>query len=198
MIKKNNPPIPIDPYLYIVKGLDYVGLNQLPDALSALQFAQKHLDTSKINRAANVGRYDLEYGFYKYYRAVKEPEKAEKNLIEAYHQSLSSGTSDIRMLYLRELVKFYGSQNDLTAAYKYTVLYNRLDDSLKTSADKNKIASYEIAQKENAQDEQVIRLQQQHAVQEATIGQRNVIIWLSLAGLLRFACWWYLSTGSYR
>jgi two-component system NtrC family sensor kinase len=182
--KKHDPPVPDDPYLYVMKGLAFVGLNQLPDALSVLQFAKKNEDTTKIGRTGNIGRYDVEYGFYKYYRAVKQPVLAEKNLIAAYHLSLNSGINDLRILYLKDLVKFYGSQNDLAAAYKYTVLYNRLNDSLQTSADKYKVASYEIAQKENAQNDEVIQLQQQHAVQEATIGQRNVIIWLSLAGLV--------------
>jgi two-component system NtrC family sensor kinase len=181
--KKHDPPIPIDPYLYVIKGLNFVGLNQLTDALNVLQFAKKNGDTTKIAHFAALGRYDVEYGFYKYYRAVNEPILAEKNLLAAYHLSLSGGTNDIRILYLKDLVKFYGSQNDLAAAYKYTVLYNRLSDSLQTSADKYKIASYEIAQRENAQNEQVIQLQQQHAVQEATIGQRNIIIVLSLVGL---------------
>jgi len=181
--KKHDPPIPVDPYLYVMRGLNFVALNQLPDALSVLQFAKKNQDTTKIGRAGAFGRYDVEYGFYKYYRAVNDPVLAEKNLLAAYHFSLSGGENDLRFLYLRDLVKFYGSQNDLEAAYKYTVLYNKLDDSLKASADKNKIASYEIAQRENAQDEQVTQLQQQHAVQEATIGQRNLIIVLSLVGL---------------
>ena len=181
--KKHDPPIPNDAYLYVMKGLAFVGLNQLPDALSVLQFAKKNEDTTKIGRTINIGRYDVEYGFYKYYRAINEPVLAEKNLLKAYHISLTDGINATRILYLKDLVKFYGSQNDLAAAYKYTVLYNRLSDSLQTSADKYKIASYEIAQRENAQNEQVTQLQQQHAVQEATIGQRNIIIVLSLLGL---------------
>jgi len=125
----------------------------------------------------------LEYGYFKYYQATNKPQLAEENLLKAYQISRTSGTSSIQLLYLKELVQFYDRQKNIPAAWKYSELYNRLTDSVTATSNRFKVASYEFEQKENAQNKQVADLQQQHAVQEATIGQRNIIIWLSLAGL---------------
>ena len=69
-------------------------------------------------------------------------------------------------------------------AWQYSVLYNHLNDSLQARASVFNVASYENEQKENEQNKRMILLRQQHAVQEATISQRNTIIWISLLGLV--------------
>lgn len=60
-------------------------------------------------------------------------------------------------------------------AWQYTVLYNHLNDSLQARASAFIVASYENEQKDNEQNKKLILFRQQHAVQEATISQRNTI-----------------------
>jgi len=177
------PLLPMESYYYVIRALDYIEMKRLPEALNNLQTAQKNQDTTAIERISSIGRYDLEYGYFKYYQATNKPQLAEENLLKAYQISRTSGTSSIQLLYLKELVQFYDRQKNIPAAWKYSELYNRLTDSVTATSNRFKVASYEFEQKENAQNKQVADLQQQHAVQEATIGQRNIIIWLSLAGL---------------
>jgi two-component system NtrC family sensor kinase len=168
----------------IIKALDYIALNQPDDAWKILQAAGAEKNTSDINTVSHVGQFDLEYAFYKYYLAINELPSAEKYLLKAYQKSIAVTSTGTKLRYLKELVKFYGLQNKTADAWKYTVLYNRLNDSLQDKTNAFKIASYESEQKENEQNKKLIELRQQRAIQEATINQRNTIIWLSLGGLI--------------
>jgi two-component system NtrC family sensor kinase len=168
----------------IIKVLDYLALNQPDNAYKSLQAAEAENSRSDINKASHTGQYDLEYAFYKYYLAINELPTAEKYLLKAYQKSISVTSTGLKLLYLKELAKFYGNQNNTANAWKYTILYNRANDSLQDNINGFKIASFENEQIENAQNKKLTELQQQRAIQDATINQRNIIIGVSLVGLL--------------
>jgi two-component system NtrC family sensor kinase len=168
----------------VLRSLDYTALNNPVEAYKALKAAEGEQTASNIMQASHAGEYGLDFGFYKYYRAINELPTAEKYLLKAYQKSASLSNTGLKLTYLKELVRFYGSQDSIPQAWKYTLLYNRAFDSLQNKTNAYKIASYENERTENAQNKKMIGLQQQRAVQEAVIKQRTIIIWVSLLGLL--------------
>ena len=166
-----------------IKVLDLVELNRLPEARNELDKLTRYSERSGLARVILNGGYEPDYAFYKYYEAVKDMPKAESHLLSTYHKAKKDGILQSEVYYLKDLMQFYGSQKKTDKAWQYTVLYNHLNDSLQARASAFNVASYENEQKENEQNKKLILLRQQHAVQEATISQRNTIIWISLIGL---------------
>ncbi len=166
------------------KVLNLVGLNRLNEAGDVLRKIKDQSDQSGLTRVIQNGGYDLDYAFYKYYLATKDMPKAETYLLSTYEKAKKDATVQNEVAYLKELSEFYGRQRKTDKAWQYIVLYNRLNDSVQSHANRFNVASYENEQKDNEQNRKMTLLQQQHAVQEATIGQRNMIIWISLIGLV--------------
>ena len=170
------------------RTLSLVGLNKLDEAKNQLQILNSLPPVQQIDRVFSTNQYSLpEYAFYKYSLAVSDLPKAEMYLLSAYHQASIYGEVQEKIPFLKELQQFYGQHNNAIKAWKYTRLYNNLQDSLQNRIGGINVASFENEQKENAQNKRLNQLQQQHAVQEATIRQRNVIIWISLAGIFLIA-----------
>ncbi|HMG68944.1 MAG TPA: ATP-binding protein, partial [Chitinophagaceae bacterium] len=166
------------------KALNLVGLNRLNDAWDVLKEIKDRSGQSGLSRVIQNGEHDLDYAFYKYYLATKEISKAERYLLRSYENAKMDATLRNEVTYLKELSQFYDSQRKMDKAWQYTVLYNRLNDSIQLRTNRFNVASYENEQKELEQNRKMALLQQEHAVQEATIGQRNMIIWISLIGLV--------------
>ncbi len=173
-----------DSYFIILRAFNYIALNRLPEAYQLLQPLQKQSSGSAMDNVISLGIYDTSYALYKYYRATNDFAKAEHYLLTAYQISVSSAQTSERMEYLKELSDFYSAKNDVKNAWKYSALYNHLGDSLKTRLSGFNVASYETEQVENLQNKKVANLQRQQAVQEAVINQRNIVIWVSMLGLL--------------
>jgi two-component system, NtrC family, sensor kinase len=173
-----------DNYSLILKALNYIALNRLPQAYQLLQTLRKRPSDSDLNYIMSFGSYDTSYALYKYYRAINDLSKAEPYLLIHYQLAVRSTQTSIRMEDLKELADFYGAKNDVKNAWKYSALYNHLSDSLKTKLSGFNVASYETEQAENLQNKKVANLQRQQAVQEAVINQRNIVIWVSMLGLL--------------
>jgi len=166
-----------------LKVLDLVELNRLTEARNELEKLKGSLERTGLTRIIMNGSYEPDYAFYKYYQAIKDVPKAEAYLLSTYHKAEKDANLQSEVYYLKDLSQFYRSQNKTDKALHYSILYNHLNDSLQTSASAFNVASYENEQKENEQNKKLILLRQQHAVQEATISQRNTIIWISLLGL---------------
>jgi two-component system NtrC family sensor kinase len=170
--------------LDVLKALNYIGLNNLPEAYRYLQIAKTADTKTGIDRLSNNGAYTVAYGFYKYYTALHDYSKAETFLIQTYREAIRDVNVEDKIRYLKEIVTFYGTRNNPAKAWKYTILYNQTTDSLQAKTNVFKIASYESEQKENEQNKKLINLQEQRAIQDAVIGKRNVIIIISFIGLV--------------
>ena len=168
----------------IIKALDLVALHRLTEARNELDKLKGFSERTGLTRIIQNGSYEPDYAFYKYYQAVKDMPKAENYLLSTYYKAKKDANLQSEVYYLKDMVQFYGSQNKTDKAWQYNVLYNHLNDSLQMRASAFNVASYENEQKENEQNKKLILLRQQHAVQEATISQRNTIIWISLLGLV--------------
>src|ERR1700744_3679605 len=174
-----------DVYFVTLRVLDDIGLNRMDDAAQQVERLKKIAGESNLSHVIMMGgNYGVSFGLYKYYLATKDIAKAETYLLDVYNQSKNDVNVEEEIAELKELVKFYGDQKKTDKAWPYTILYNQLSDSLRTRTGSFNIASYENEQKENEQNKKMVLLQQQRAVQDATLTQRNIIIWLSLAGLL--------------
>ena len=169
--------------IYVLKTVNYIALNRLKDAFQALQ-SIKNIHLNDITRIANNGVYDPEYAFYKYYLAINDLPNAERYLLANLQKSKTDASVSDQLNYLKDVVDFYANEKNIDKAWKYTVIYNRMSDSVRLKTNGFNVASYENERKERAQNKQVASLQQERVVQEATIGQRNIIIWISLVGLL--------------
>jgi two-component system NtrC family sensor kinase len=173
-----------DTDIQILRALDYIELNRVHEAYKYLQLAKTLGTRTGISRLSNNGEYGLNYGFYKYYRALNENSKAEAFLLQTYHQAAMDANVEDKIKYLKELAAFYSRLKNIDKAWNYTVLYNRISDSLQTKTNVFKIASYESEQKENEQNKKLASLREQRAIQDAVIGKRNVIILISFIGLV--------------
>ena len=174
-----------DVYFVTLRVLDDIGLNRMDDASQQVERLKKIAGESNLSHVIMMGgNYGVSFALYKYYLAIKDIPKAETYLLDVYNQSKNDVNVEEEIAELKELVKFYGDQKKTDKAWQYTILYNQLSDSLRTRTGSFNIASYENEQKENEQNKKMALLQQQRAVQDATLTQRNIIIWLSLAGLL--------------
>ncbi|MGC4037004.1 MAG: ATP-binding protein [Chitinophagaceae bacterium] len=166
------------------KVLNLVALNRLNEAGDELKKSNGQLRQSALAPIVLANGYDLDYAFYKYYLVTMDLPKAETHLLNSYEAAKKEAILHQQAIYLKELSVFYGMQGKTDKAWKYAVLYDRLNDSIQSSTNQFKIASYENEQKENEQNKKLTLLQQKQAVQEAIIGQRNKIIWISLIGLV--------------
>jgi signal transduction histidine kinase len=168
----------------LLKTLNYIALNRLGDAYAILEKIKKDTAQSVLQLISNNGTYPPEYAFYKYYLALKNYPKAEQYLLQTYGMAQKYAPKSQTMKYLMEFAQYYADRGNDAKAWHYTSLYNKMNDSLQAKTDSFKIASYENEQKENAQNSKLVDMQQQQAVQDATIKQRNVVIWVSMIGLL--------------
>jgi signal transduction histidine kinase len=170
-------------YTATIKALNLIALNRLDAARTELNKIKELSDQNTLTRVITNGGHEPDYAFYKYYQAVKDIPKAELYLLNVYEKVKKDANIESQITYLKELQRFYGDLKKTDKAWQYTILYNQLNDSLKSRTSAFNVASYENEQKENEQNKRLILLRQQRAVQEATISQRNTIIWLSLLGL---------------
>jgi len=166
------------------KVLNLLGLNRRNEAWDILQKYKDQSGPSGLSRIIQIGSFDLDYAFYKYYLAINDLPNAEVYLLSIYEKSKKDKSIQNEVIYLKELSRLYGDQGKTDKAWQFTLLYNRYTDSIQLRTNRFNIASYENESKENEQNKKMALLKQQQAVQEATIGQRNKIIWISLIGLV--------------
>ena len=133
------------------------------------------------------GQFELDYALFKYYSATNKFNDAEKFLLKAYAKSVEEKVTELQSKYLRDIVSFYLDNNQPVKAKGYSAAYFNLSDTLNTNQNRYNIAQYEIEQKENEQNKKLNALQQERAVQEATIKQRNIILWVSLGAIVLIA-----------
>jgi signal transduction histidine kinase len=156
-------------------------------AYSYLIKAKKLKDSSGLAFNSTFGILELDFVFYQYYSQLNKQELAERHLLTAYEKALESKSVGYQLKYLKELSRYYALKGPLDLSKKYIESYFQLAEEIQKEEDKFKVAQYEIEQKESEQDKKLNALQQERAIQEATIQQRNLILWISLGALLLIA-----------
>jgi two-component system, NtrC family, sensor kinase len=143
---------------------------------------QALIDRFHFQLSGNDGDLEIDFGFYRYYRLNNDQKTAAAYLQAAYTKAVAENDVQFRLKYLKELASFYEKQQP-GLSMQYINKHFELEDALEESNQKFKVAQYEIEQKEQEQIQSINVLKQERAVQEATISQRNTIMWGSLIAL---------------
>jgi two-component system, NtrC family, sensor kinase len=158
-----------------------------PDlAYQYLQEVQALIDRFHFQLSGNDGDLEIDFGFYRYYQLINDQKTAAAYLLTAYNKAVTEEDVLFRLKYLKELASFYEKQRP-ALSMQYINEYFKLQDALEKSNQKFKVAQYEIDQKELEQNQSINALKQERAIQEATISQRNTILWVSLTALFLIA-----------
>jgi len=164
------------------KALLYVEMQKPDMALPLLTEVQSLIDRFGYQMSSTSGDIEADYAFYKYYQLIDDQKKAVTSLLAAYNESLEVDIKLLQLKYLKELGFFY-QKNEPALAMQYLAKYFELNRSIEEN--KNlKVAQFELEEQDNEQNQHITSLKQERAVQEATIKQRNIILWTSLGTLL--------------
>ncbi|MHC1777747.1 MAG: sensor histidine kinase [Lentimicrobium sp.] len=147
---------------------------------------QALIDRFHFQLSGNDGDLEIDFGFYRYYRLINDSKTAETHLLAAYDKAVTENTDDFQLKYLKELASFYEEEQP-SLSMQYINKYFELQNALEKSSQKFHVAQYEIEQKEATQTQSINALKQERAVQEATLSQRNNIMWISLIALFLIA-----------
>jgi two-component system, NtrC family, sensor kinase len=151
-----------------------------------LQEVQALIDKFHFQLSGNDGDLEIDFGFYRYYLLINDQKTAATYLQAAYNKAVAENDVQFRLKYLQELASL-NEKLQPALSMQYINKYFELEDVLEKSNQKFKVAQYEIEQKELEQTQSINALKQEKAVQEATISQRNAIMWVSLIALLLIA-----------
>jgi two-component system NtrC family sensor kinase len=143
---------------------------------------QALIDRFHFQLSGNDGDLEFDFGFYRYYRLINDDKTAATYLQAAYAKAVTENANDFQIKYLKELASFY-EKSQPALSMKYINRYFQLLDTLEISNQKFKVAQFEIEQKELEQNQKINSLKQERAIQEATLSQRNTILWISLIAL---------------
>jgi two-component system NtrC family sensor kinase len=168
----------------VIQALNYIALNRLPEAYAMLVATRNTGNADSLTINTSGGYYEIDYAFFKYYFAVDLLKKAKEYLLIAYQKAMQDTDVGLITKYQKELFMLYGKENNFTEGWKYAEFYIRLKDNLVAKSNSFNMASYENEQRETEQNKKLIALQQERAIQEATIKQRNIILWISFGALL--------------
>jgi two-component system, NtrC family, sensor kinase len=168
------------------KILVYLEMGNPALAYPNLLQVQTLIDKFHFQLSGNEGDLESDFGFYLYYQLVNDQKLAGIYLKTAYDKSVQENVTLLRLKYLKELASFYEKQQP-ALSMQYINKYFTLNDEIEKGNQKFKVAQYEIEQKEAEQTQSINALKQEKAVQEATLSQRNTILWISLIALMLIA-----------
>ena len=168
------------------KGFVYLEKKQPAVAYPFLREAKILGDSLYPQLTYTYGVLETDFAFYRYNRMMNDYASAGKYLLKAYAEALNEKTNLLQLKYLKELSVFYEKRNPVLAL-QYDRQYFRLNDTVQQAQNRFKVAQYENEQKEAEQNQRIYALRQERAIQEATISNRNTILWVSL-GALVFIC----------
>ena len=179
--KNNNDPS----YALAIMNKVFVFLDmKKPDlAYPGLIEVSTLIEKFNFQLSGNEGDLEKDFGFYLYYRLINDQKPAAAYLQAAYNKAVTEDVNLLKLKYLRELASFYEKQQP-SLSMQYINKYFELKDAIEKDNQKFKVAQYEIDQKELEQTQSITALKQEKAIQEATISQRNTILWISFIALL--------------
>jgi two-component system, NtrC family, sensor kinase len=147
---------------------------------------QALIDKFHFQLSGNDGDLECDFGFYTYYRLINDRKTAATYLNSAYKKAVTEEDVLFTLKYLKELASF-NEKEEPELSMQYIHKYFELQDALEKSNQKFKVAQYEIDRKEMEQTQSINALQQERAIQEAMLSQRNTILWISLVALFLIA-----------
>jgi signal transduction histidine kinase len=169
---------------YLQKALALTGMNRLNEALNNLENAKRIADSLHLKIAGGYGTLEIDYGYYRYYAALKKNNEAGSSLLSAYQKAVEVKDNHLGLKYLKELSQFYGEHDQSALAYNYTKKFYELSDELDKSSTPFKVAQYENERKELQQNDSLNVLKQRGAVQLAVIKKNDMMLWGSLIALI--------------
>jgi len=158
----------------------YLKMGQPSRAFPILERVRKMADSAALNTVNAFGNMEVDYGYYEYYKAQGDLQKAEKSLLNAYKASVDEKGLPLQLKYLKELGDFYKAQNNAGLAGKYFDRYFKVAEEQEKDLDQFKVAQYEIDQNDKQQRDHIAQLKQEKAVQDYQISRRNTLLWGSL------------------
>jgi two-component system, NtrC family, sensor kinase len=169
---------------YMEKSFSFIRLNKLNEAYSELGKASKIADSNHTKLFSAWGAFELDFGYYQYYSAIKKYDEGGKYLLSAYQKSIVVKSNKLQLKYLKELSLFYGEESQPMLAFTYTKKFYHFSDSLDKQRSAFKVAQYENEEKEIRQNDSLNVLKQQGAIQKAIIKKNNLLLWGSLGALI--------------
>jgi two-component system, NtrC family, sensor kinase len=182
--KTANSPIYTLALMY--KANVYLAMEKPTMAYPYLLEIQALIDKFHFQFSGNDGDLESDFGFYRYYMLMNDQKTAADYLLAAYNKAVAEEVNIFQLKYLKELASFYEEQQP-ALSMKYISKYFELQGELEKSNQKFKVAQYEIEQKELEQNQKINTLKQEREIQEATLSQRNTILWISLIALFIIA-----------
>lgn len=170
------------------KGLVHLEQKHAGMAFSYLEQAKRISDQFHPQITTTSGNLETDYAFYLYNMLIKNEAAAEKYLLKANEKATAEKSTVLQQKYLRELAKFYEAQNKPGQSLQYMQRYLTIKDAVEQKQNSLKVAQFETEQKELEQNQRIILLRQQKALQDVKISNRNTVLMLSLFGLLVVCC----------
>ncbi|MEN9685355.1 MAG: hypothetical protein RLZZ28_1141 [Bacteroidota bacterium] len=168
----------------LVKAFTCIKLNEFGEAITNIKGAEKIRDSLKLGINNSQGNIEVEYLYYVYYKENRNFPLAERYLLKANELAKTAASNVLIIKYLKELNLYYAERGDLVKANQYNIELTALNKSLDSAISPLKIAYYETEQKEQAQLDSINVMKQDKAIQAAVIRKNNLLLWLSLVGIV--------------
>jgi two-component system NtrC family sensor kinase len=165
------------------KGFVYLENKQPTLAYPFLHEAKSRSDSFHFQQTGTQGEFEIDFALYRYYQQMKNYSLSEQYLLDSYIKATNEKSHLLQLKYLKELSVFYEKQNP-ELALRYIKQYFHLNDTIQQAQNRFKVALYETEEKETKQNQKISALRQERAVQEATIGKRNMVLWISFSALV--------------
>ena len=169
-------------YGLVQKSMLYLQQQQPLAAAPLLARAQRLDDSLHVPMTGKLGEFELDAAWARYYAARHDDAHAEQHWLLAYHKAATAHIERLQPEYLKELAVFYTRHGQSAQAQRYANEYIRYAIAFNAAQSVFHVAQYEGERVEQAQNNQISALRQQHAVQAVRLrlGQ-----WLLLgAGLV--------------
>jgi two-component system NtrC family sensor kinase len=162
----------------------YLKMGQPSLAFPILERVRAIADSAALKTVNAFGNMEVDFGYYEYYKAEGDLQKAEKYLLNAYKAAVDEKGTPLQLKYLKELGDFYKTQNKAGLSGKYFDQYFKVSEEQEKDLDEFKIAQYEIDENDKQQRDHITQLKQEKAVQDYQISRRNRLLWGSLVVVL--------------
>ncbi|MEI6264758.1 MAG: ATP-binding protein [Sphingobacteriia bacterium] len=186
LIKYSNVVSDLDyyPVAFARKGVCLIELGDFSDGMKNIEIAEKLADSIKKPFFSAQGAVEVDYGKFLFYSKNNQSQKALAFLNTAYQKAIEAKVNDEQKKYLTAFKNYYASINDFANFKLYSNKLDALTKEMDATLAPFKIAYYEIEKKELQQLDSLNAMKQQKAIQDAVIQKNNLLLWLSLGGIL--------------
>ena len=152
-------------YGLVQKSVLYLQQQQPLAAAPLLARAQRLDDSLHVPMTGKLGEFELDAAWARYYAARHDDAHAEQHWLLAYHKAATAHIERLQPEYLKELAAFYTRNGQSSQAQRYANEYIRYAIAFNAAQSVFHVAQYESERVEQAQNNQISALRQQHAVQ---------------------------------